>query len=327
MKRGLWSRSVARTSGRVAGFRCTRTFVLGRGGVITTPLRLLAIALCRAGGAGRLLLLAVGCVIGTLFLLSSPLDAQTSTDPTPTPTPDPTLVTACSNGTVVPDTTQTGLISDCAWLLQMKADLIGTGAGAGTLNWSASIAITAWDGIQVTDSRVSSVELDSRSLTGVVPPALGNLTQLQHLSLWDNQLSGPIPAALGNLMLLESMYLDRNELSGPIPVGLADPGDLAALRILYLYDNELSGEIPEELGNLAQLQTLSLSRNELSGSIPAALGSLANLQHLSLWDNQLSGPIPAAVGNLAQLGLSCNRLTGRVPMELGAITTLTEAYL
>ena len=160
----------------------------------------------------------MGCVIGTLFLLSSPLDAQTSTDPTPTP--DPTLVTACSNGTVVPDTTQTGLISDCAWLLQMKADLIGTGAGAGTLNWSASIAITAWDGIQVTDSRVSSVELDSRSLTGVVPPALGNLTQLQHLSLWDNQLSGPIPAALGNLMVgnLERAQAGQPRSWGNLPV-------------------------------------------------------------------------------------------------------------
>ena len=40
-------------------------------------------------------------------------------------------------------------------------------------------------------------------LTGPIPDALGNLTNLEVLRLFDNDLTGPIPDALGNLIQLQ----------------------------------------------------------------------------------------------------------------------------
>ncbi|MFQ6670434.1 hypothetical protein Gotur_035355 [Gossypium turneri] len=44
--------------------------------------------------------------------------------------------------------------------------------------------------------------LVSLKLSGPVPRSLGNLLQLTHLDLWQNQLSGQIPRSLGNLLQL-----------------------------------------------------------------------------------------------------------------------------
>ena len=68
-------------------------------------------------------------------------------------------------------------------------------------------------------------------------------TNLQILSLDDNQLSGEIPKQIGKLINLQFLYLYIN-LSGEIPKEI---GKLTNLRILYLNNNQLLGEIPKEL--------------------------------------------------------------------------------
>ena len=114
-----------------------------------------------------------------------------------------------------------------------------------------------------------------------------------------NYLSGEIPAELGDLVNLEHVSLRGNELSGAIPPEL---GRLTNLTNLSLTDNGLSGEIPAELGKLANLRTLSLAANLLSGPIPAELGQLTNLGLLDLRGNPaLVGPIPRELTNLTRL--------------------------
>ena len=55
-------------------------------------------------------------------------------------------------------------------------------------------------------------------LTGGILFELGNLTNLERLSLDNDPLGGSIPEELGNLSnLIELLFLDRNELSGEIP--------------------------------------------------------------------------------------------------------------
>ena len=83
---------------------------------------------------------------------------------------------------------------------------------------------------------------------------MGDLTNLQWLSLSGNRLSGSIPSSLGDLTNLQRLSLRGNELSGSIPSSL---GNLTNLRSLYLRDNQLSGCIP------AGLRDLDVAENDL----------------------------------------------------------------
>ena len=174
---------------------------------------------------------------------------------------------------------------------------------------------------------VTWIEIVRNKLSGMIPPDLGNLTDLLTLRLVDNQLSGPVPPQLSNLDNLQNLDLGFNRLSGSIPPEL---GNLPNLSVLYLRSNQLSGSIPPELGNLAGLFVLSLWGNDLSGNIPSELSNLVNLQELFLNDNQLSGSIPSELGNLVNLvwlHLENNQLSGTIPPELGKMVNLESLRL
>ena len=55
--------------------------------------------------------------------------------------------------------------------------------------------MSSWDGITVAGDppRVTHLEVPSKSLTGSIPAALGQLTELQNLDLVENQLTAPSP--------------------------------------------------------------------------------------------------------------------------------------
>ena len=220
--------------------------------------------------------------------------------------------TACATGGAVPDAANNpGLVSDCDTLLEIRDTLAGTI----TLNWSASAAITTWEGVSVsaTPQRVTRLNLVRRGLTGTIPAELSRLTGLAQLTLINNQLTGTIPSELGSLTNLTQLQFWGNRLVGAIP---SEIGSLTNLRQLHLHDNRLIGPIPAELRHLTNLEELWLSGNQLSGTIPSWLGSLNNLQSLDLHDNQLSGTIPATLDNLPVLYLAGNQLTGCIPPEV-----------
>ena len=218
-----------------------------------------------------------------------------------------------------------GLVADCEALLAARDTL----AGSGTLNWSGSTAIAAWDGVTLSGSplRVTSLVLSDSQLTGTIPPELGNLNNLERLNLTRNQLTGDIPPELSLLTNLQLLALGGNQLTGPIPTWLVN---ITNLEELYLWGNQFTGAIPPELGNLPGLVKLGLSRNRLTGGIPPQLSSLTNLRYFSLSDNQLSGPVPTWMGSLAdlqELYLSQNQLSGAIPTELGSLSKLQVLYL
>ena len=69
-------------------------------------------------------------------------------------------------------------------------------------------------------------------MTGPIPEALGDLSNLVELSLENNDLSGSIPEALGDLSNLTKLYLSYNwGVSGPLPEGLR----LSRLRWLDIW--------------------------------------------------------------------------------------------
>ncbi|KAL6578389.1 Protein kinase superfamily [Orobanche minor] len=104
-----------------------------------------------------------------------------------------------------------------------------------------------WACITCTDNVVTKLDLGGLNITGSLVPELGNLKNLQHMHLDNNQLSGSIPADLGNLASLESLNLYNNLLTGSIPKELAY---LRNLQYLRLQNNQLKGNVPKALENV-----------------------------------------------------------------------------
>ena len=194
-------------------------------------------------------------------------------------------------------------------------------------NWLTGADLSTWHGVTVSDGRVAQLGLYRNNLSGSIPPALDDLSNLEGLLLYSNALSGPIPSELSNLSNLTKLWLHRNALSGSIPSEL---GNLSNLESLALSGNALGGSIPSELGSLSNLTELFLSNTALRGRIPSELGDLSNLTRLFLGGNALVGAIPAALGalsNLTELGLHRNALSGSIPSELGNLSNLVQLLL
>ena len=174
-------------------------------------------------------------------------------------------------------------------------------------------------------SNITDMWLGGNSLTGSIPLEIGKLSSLGELRLSGNQLTGSIPPEIGDLNNLVHLWLNANELSAIPP----EIGDLFNLQRLYLHDNSIIGSIPSQIGNLTDLRKFWANGNNLSGNIPSEIGDLSNLNELRLNGNQLSGAIPSEIGllvNLGDLWLSDNELSS-LPSEIGNLTNLSRLYL
>ena len=156
-------------------------------------------------------------------------------------------------------------------------------------NWLSDRPITMWYGVTAEDGRVTKLELRRNSLTGVIPPEIGDLAHLKELLLFSNRLTGELPPEIRHLSELTRLELNSNELTGHIPAWL---GELTNLYNLSLSLNRFVGEIPSELGNLKGLFGLSFDQNpELSGPLPQTLTKLTDLYSLYFYDTGLCAPV------------------------------------
>ena len=143
-------------------------------------------------------------------------------------------------------------------------------------------------------------------------------TQLD-LMAWD---LASLPESLGQLTQLQDLSLDGNQLT-TLPKSL---GQLTQLKWLSLFDNRLTAW-PEWLGQWTQLQELNLGDHHRT-SLPESLGQLTQLQDLSLDDNQLTS-LPEPLGQLTQLkwlSIEGNQLT-TLPEWLRQLDGLTGLFL
>ncbi|KAH7571948.1 hypothetical protein JRO89_XS04G0172300 [Xanthoceras sorbifolium] len=167
------------------------------------------------------------------------------------------------------------------------------------------------------NNRVIVLNLTSMSLTGTIPPHIGNLSFLVQLRLRNNSFQGSIPVDLVHLHRLEILHLGYNSFQGEIPSWL---GSLPKLQILYLFRNNFTGTIPPSLGNITTLKNLELWNNNLQGNIPEEIGNLNNLETFNLYGNQqISGTIPPTIFNISSLDtidFALNRLSGNLPDDM-----------
>ncbi|XP_047267452.1 LRR receptor-like serine/threonine-protein kinase GSO2 [Capsicum annuum] len=155
------------------------------------------------------------------------------------------------------------------------------------------------------------------SLQGNIPEEIGNLHNMNLLSIQYNQLTGSIPLSVFNISRIENIGFTGNGLSGSLPNGLRN--GLPILKGIYLSSNKLRGHMPTTLSSCSQLQILSLSDNEFDGPIHSERGRLSNLQILYLGTNHVTGEIPKEISNLVELellNLWYNSFRGRQNMEI-----------
>ena len=204
----------------------------------------------------------------------------------------------CVGGGAAP-ASNPGLVSDCEVLLDLKDNLRGTG----TLNWSATLAIASWDGVGIneTSNRVTTLNLQNKSLNGYLSSHVGDLSELSYLNISSNRLYSSIPTEIGDLSKLTTLYLGSNLLTGSIPTQL---GNLKELRALHLANNYLSGGLPSELSKATKLEEIQLYSNDLEGSIPQEWTKLTNLNSLHLVRNFISGCNPLREESIASNDLA-----------------------
>ena len=218
-----------------------------------------------------------------------------------------------------------GLVNDCEALLDSK-DMLG-----GSLNWTdhTDTAISDWDGVTISDGRVTAINLRDSNLDGMIPGALGRVGMLASLNLKGNDLTGGIPASLGSLGYLEVLNLHSNNLRGAIP-------DLSGTMLEELYlnnnydedvaDSGLTGEVPAWLNGMTDVRELWLWGNQLTGAMPN-LSGMTSLERLKLNGNMVSGfQADMLPSGLRWLIIGETAMSATAP-DLSGMTSLTTLWM
>ncbi|KAJ0237207.1 inactive receptor kinase [Hirschfeldia incana] len=212
--------------------------------------------------------------------------------------------------------TTSDLDSDRRALLLLRNSVRGR-----PLLWDTSASSPCtWHGVHCDSGRVTALRLPGAGLFGSLPVGgIGNLTELQTLSLRFNSLSGPIPSDFSNLLRLRYLYLQGNGFSGEIPEFLFT---LPGIIRINLGENKFSGRIPSNVNNATRLVTLYLEKNQLTGSIPEIN---ITLQQFNVSSNQLNGSIPVSLSGFPVTAFDGNTLCGKPlnPCEGDAVSPVS----
>ena len=112
-------------------------------------------------------------------------------------------------------------------------------------------------------TQLQELSLCDDELDDVSVPNLQNLNQLKHAWLYQNRIADDGLASFANLTNLEKLVLFENQITGE---GLKYFAKLANLKELYLSENQIADEGLQHLANLTKLESLWLGKNQITGS-------------------------------------------------------------
>ncbi|KAI9192743.1 hypothetical protein LWI28_027288 [Acer negundo] len=195
------------------------------------------------------------------------------------------------------------------------------------------------------------LNLAENNISGNLPSRFSP-PQIQQVHLSRNKLKGWLKDALFNSSSLVTLDLGYNRFNGGIPNWI---GRLSNLSCLILTHNNLEGEVPHLLCHLERLRLIDLSHNNLSGQIPPCLDmtALHGDYHVAFNTTSSNAGAPGAtpmrkeetiefttknisysyqgrvLTYMSGVDLSCNKLTGEIPHQIGNLTrihTLNLSY-
>ncbi|KAH9753817.1 Receptor-like protein 13 [Citrus sinensis] len=183
-------------------------------------------------------------------------------------------------------------------------------------------------------SSLVTLDLSYNRLNGSIPDWVDGLSQLSHLILGHNNLEGKVPVQLCELNQLQLLDLSNNNLHGPIPPCF----DNTTLHDSYSNSSSLDeqfeisfsidgpdGDVEKQIRENFEFTTKNIAYI-YQGKV------LSLLSGLDLSCNKLIGHIPPQIGNLTRiqtLNLSHNNLTGLIPStfsNLKQIESLDLSY-
>lgn len=186
---------------------------------------------------------------------------------------------------------------------------------------------------------MQQLNLEGNNFTGLIPSALFNFSELLVLNLRDNSLSGSIPDSI-QVSNLDVIFLGKNHLNGLIPKELCR---LENLSFMDLSNNSFYGPIRPCFNNITfgklklGYYTLDTGYSIKPKNFVGYLGllhppkilfletpyeSVGEFEFNFVTKNRINSYKEDVNYYLSGLDLSCNNLTGGVPLELGQLSSL-----
>lgn len=187
--------------------------------------------------------------------------------------------------------------------------------------WFTDNSPCQWLRITCTEGHITQIDLEWLGVSAL-PPEIGELAQLQWLSVAGNYRLTTLPPTIGKLTGLRLLNVSNTQLR-TLP---GEIGALVNLEELYLSNTSLAS-LPPEFGNLTRLHTLSLS-GALLTHLSAEIGGLTELRSLQLSGDSFTS-LPPEIGNLTNLQELQLLYTGlsKLPSEIGRLTNLQTLRL
>ncbi|WP_299223934.1 T9SS type A sorting domain-containing protein [uncultured Aquimarina sp.] len=181
-------------------------------------------------------------------------------------------------------------------------------------NWLTD-PMETWEGVTVTNCRVTGLRLSNNNLNGPIPASFSNLTALKRINLSKNNISGVLD--ISTMPDLLDVSVHNNDLSDVVF------GSNLLLQRVYIYQNPsfIAGKTID-ISTMHQLTDFRASGLSLSGLTTS--GTYNNLLYLIIPDNQISGILN--ISNMPNLRLCNARDNQFTDFNFGSNPELSRLY-
>ncbi|GAU47797.1 hypothetical protein TSUD_263280 [Trifolium subterraneum] len=210
--------------------------------------------------------------------------------------------------------------------------------------------------------KLEFLDFSDNHLSGELPKQLAiECNELQYLKLSNNFLKGNIPK-FSNWMNMEVLFLNNNNFSGTLEDVL---GNNTGLLMLHISNNSISGTIPSSIGMFSNMYVLLMAENLLEGQYDYYGSPIIEISMYNLLINSLAYENSLFIGSdltllqplfdplieglnlevefrtkhndyfykgkilekMTGLDLSCNKLTGIIPSQIGDLQQIRALNL